>query len=46
MKELAHGPGAHKEVRIVIVATAGLHERYQYPDDNGAFRHYDYAPLR
>jgi hypothetical protein len=46
MKELVHGPGAHNEVRIVIVATAGLLERYQYPDDNGAVRHYDYAPVR
>ena len=36
VKELAHLPGAHSEVHIVIEATAGLCERYKCPDDGGS----------
>ena len=46
VKELAHLPGAHSEVHIVIEATAGLCERYKCPDDGGSVRHYDDAPVR
>ena len=46
VKELAHLPGAHSEVRIVIEATAVLYERYKCPDDGGSVRHYDDAPVR
>ena len=45
VKEFAHLPGAHSEVRIVIEATTGLCERYKCPDDGSSVRHYDYAPV-